>query len=78
MSSSFHSFRKKSGLVLLFPPDVCGFYLCFLLFILAASRIFSLILRFHHYEFDDSRQVCGHIFSFLMSVHLEVELLDSM
>lgn len=49
-----------------------------LLFILAASRIFSLILGFHHYEFDDSRQVCGHIFSFLLGVHLEMELLDSM
>lgn len=49
-----------------------------LLFILAASRIFSHILGFHHYEFDDSRQVCRHIFSFLLGVHLEMELLDSM
>lgn len=48
-----------------------------LLFILAASRIFSLILGFHHYEFDDSRQVCGHT-SFLLGVHLELGLLDSM
>lgn len=76
MSFSFHSFRKKSGLVLCSSNVTWVLFVVFvLLYILAASRIFSLILGFRHYQFDDSRHVCGRIFSFLLGIHLKMELL---
>lgn len=50
----------------------------FVVWFLAAFRIFSVIFGFHHYEHDDSRPVCGLIFSFLLGIYLEMELLDHM